>query len=100
MPSLLDVRASSAVQIVEFEDAGRAYRLRYSWVDRLKAYYLDVDDQETGARIAANVRLSPRAPLVELPSGGLLYGVGDRDPYAFEDLGASLYVGQLFPSER
>ena len=99
MPVRFDIKAGDAFQEVEFSDAGRAYTLRVSWEDRLQAYYVDVRDADTGEGVALNRRLSPNSRIARLPSGGVLYGAGARDPYARLDLGPNLAVGIFYAEE-
>jgi hypothetical protein len=99
MPALLAVGSSSPIQIYEFEDAGRAYAIRYSWVERLGAYYLDILDGDTGDELFVGRRLSPGGLIARLPSGGTLSGLGVLDPYAYEALGVTLYVALTFAED-
>lgn len=99
MPAVLNVAASAGIQIYEFEDAGRGYAIRYTWDEALGAFYLDIRDGDTGDPLFMGRRLTPNGLIARLPSGGSLYGVGTRDPYAFDDLGVDLYVAIEFAGE-
>ncbi len=94
MPQLLDlVAAGGANQEATIEDGGVLYDLRLLWDDRLQSWVLDVEG------VALCQRLSPGAVLLRFPSGGVLTCTGDRDPYAFEDLGVSMFIVYLTASE-
>lgn len=74
---------------------GRVYQLRLTWSQRRGGWYLDVGTEAgrwivQGRRLCANE--SPLAGVQDddLPPGVLL--VIGRDPYAREDLGASLLL--------
>lgn len=100
MPALLSTPAGTAIAVYEFEDDGGSYALRLTWEDRLRAYYVDVVDLDTGEDVARGRRLTPNGLIARLPTGGTLFGYGDRDPYAFEDLGKTLYVAIEFAGEE
>ena len=94
MPQLIDIVATGgANQEATIEDGGVLYDLRMIWDGRLQSWVLDVEG------VALCQRLSPGAILVRFPAGGVLTCVGDRDPYAFEDLGATLFVVYLTAAE-